>query len=126
MHVGSKETSPQISSRLKKSRKEVIGYKRLIQKEISESGSSDIRTQYNLRSWIKEAAESRPSRELMQYQGGAVRSRERRRQESRPYNKEHRYKQQSTRQSRQEQEQEPRSGRSSRQSLRRSRGAKQQ
>ncbi|GFX87327.1 retrovirus-related Pol polyprotein from transposon 17.6 [Trichonephila clavipes] len=62
--------------------------------------------QYNLRLRVKKAAESRPSRGKMQDQGGPVRSRGRRFQESRPYNKDQRYKQQCTRQSCQEQEQE--------------------
>ncbi|GFY55670.1 DUF4371 domain-containing protein [Trichonephila inaurata madagascariensis] len=115
-HAGSKEASSQIRNRLKKKKIPVSG---------TATSELDI-SQYNLWSRIKEAAESRPSRGLMQDQGGPVRPRERRRQESRSYNKEHKYKQQSKRQSRQEQEQEPRSGRSSHQSSRTSRGAKQQ
>ncbi|GFV28700.1 transposable element Tcb2 transposase [Trichonephila clavipes] len=72
------------------------------------------------RSKIKEAAESRPSREQTQDQEGPVQLREIRHQEYRPYNKDQRCKQQSTSQSRQE----PRRGRSSSQNSRR--GAKQQ
>ncbi|GFY37524.1 hypothetical protein TNIN_190191 [Trichonephila inaurata madagascariensis] len=81
--------------------------------------------QYNWRP-RGEKAVSRSSRGQMQDQGVPVRFRGRRFQESRPYNKDQRYKQQSTHQNRQEQEQEMRRGRSSRQSSRRSRGASQQ
>ncbi|GFT82496.1 hypothetical protein TNCV_4173401 [Trichonephila clavipes] len=48
---------------------------------------------YNLWPRGKKEAESRPSRGQMQDQGGPVRSKGRRFQESRPYNKDQRYKQ---------------------------------
>ncbi|GFU24327.1 hypothetical protein TNCV_4330121 [Trichonephila clavipes] len=79
--------------------------------------------QYNLRHRIRKEAESRPSRGEMQDQGGPVRSRGRRFQVPRPYNKDPSYKQQSRRQSCQGQE--PKSRQSSRQSPHR-RGARQQ
>ncbi|GFY68742.1 hypothetical protein TNIN_24261 [Trichonephila inaurata madagascariensis] len=65
---------------------------------------------HNLWIRVKKAAESRSSRGEMHDQGGPVRSRERKFQDPRPYNKNPSYRQQSRRQSRQEQEQEPRSG----------------
>ncbi|GFY71253.1 hypothetical protein TNIN_427121 [Trichonephila inaurata madagascariensis] len=76
---------------------------------------------YNLRSRTKETSESRSSRRQTQDQGGPVRSRGRRYQEYRPYNKDQGCKQQSTSQSRQEH----RRGRSSSQNSSR-KGAKQQ
>ncbi|PRD22262.1 UNVERIFIED_CONTAM: hypothetical protein NCL1_49551 [Trichonephila clavipes] len=57
---------------------------------------------YNLRSRRKEIAESRPSSEQIQDQGGPIRSRGRRYQEYRSYTKHQGNKQQPTSQSRQE------------------------
>ncbi|GFY76016.1 hypothetical protein TNIN_370341 [Trichonephila inaurata madagascariensis] len=63
------ESSPQVSSRLKNIRKEIIGYKRKkFRREEAATSELDIE-RYNLRSGIKEAAESRPSRGQMLDQG---------------------------------------------------------
>ncbi|GFY64938.1 hypothetical protein TNIN_78791 [Trichonephila inaurata madagascariensis] len=128
-NVGSKESSLQIS-RTKKSRKEVMGYKRPI--HTSRSGGPERKRgkgphrqgdkrrlpssanysthsrkrfrqaealieeldigRYNLRLRVKKEAESRPSRGQMQDQRGPVQTKGRRFQESRPYNKDQRYK----------------------------------
>ncbi|GFW91860.1 hypothetical protein TNCV_4080201 [Trichonephila clavipes] len=89
-----------------------VGDYEVIQKRLRQAQASipelDI-GQYNLRPRVIKAAESKPSRGQMQDQGGPLRCRGSRFQESRPYNKDQRYKQQSTRESRQEQELELRS-----------------
>ncbi|GFY56604.1 hypothetical protein TNIN_237271 [Trichonephila inaurata madagascariensis] len=136
----SKDSWLQMTSKNKKSKEEMMGYKRSIntsrsggperkrskgpirqgdKRRLPASAHSSTHSsilvfysfQYNLRPRIKKAAESRPSRGEMQDQGGPVRSRGRRFQESRPYSKKNtNYKQQTRRQSRQEQEQELTSG----------------